>query len=74
MFKLFKQRAGRTRGLRVADGTVQMQSMGRLPENVAAGGSAEGPAPEYIAEATTPSEDAWAREQERYRAKNEGSS
>src|SRR5450755_3899953 len=29
------------------------------------------PAPEYIAEAATPSEDAWAREQARYRAKNE---
>jgi hypothetical protein len=47
--------------------------MGRLPEDVAAGGSTAGPAAEYIAEATTPSEDVWARAQERYRAKDEGS-
>ena len=73
MFGLFKRRAGRTPGLRVADGRVQMQSMGRLPEDVAAGGSTAGPAAEYIAEATTPSEDVWARAQERYRAKDEGS-
>lgn len=52
---------------------MQIESMGRLPEDVAAGGSAQVPAPEYIAEAATPSEDAWAREEERYRAKNEGS-
>jgi len=52
---------------------MQMESMGRLPEDIAAGGSADAPAPDYIAEAATPSEDVWAREQERYRAKDEES-
>ena len=36
-----------------------------------AASSVQDPTPEYIAEATTPSEDVWAREQELYRAKNE---
>ena len=45
--------------------------MGRLPEDVAAGGPQAEPTPEYIAEAATPSEEMWAREQARYRAKNE---
>jgi hypothetical protein len=49
---------------------MQMEAMGRLPEDVAAGGSMQEPTPEYIAEAATPSEDVWAREQARYRAKN----
>lgn len=73
MFRLFKRRAGRHPGLRVADGRMQIESMGRLPEDVAAGGPAQAPVPEYVAEAATPSEDVWAREQERYRAKNQGS-
>jgi hypothetical protein len=51
---------------------MQAEAMGRLPEDVAAGGPQEEPAPEYIQEAATPTEDMWAREQERYRAKNEG--
>lgn len=50
---------------------MQLKSMGRLPDDVAAGGSPEGPAPEYIAEAATPSEDVWAREQAAYRARNQ---
>lgn len=45
--------------------------MGRLPSDVAAGGPEPAPSPEYIAEAATPSEDVWEREQARYRAKNE---
>jgi hypothetical protein len=46
--------------------------MGRLPEDVAAGGSPRDSAPEYIAEAATPSEDVWVRVQAEYRGKNEG--
>ncbi len=45
--------------------------MGNLPGDVAAGGPQHEPAPEYIADAPAPSEDAWAREQALYRAKNE---
>jgi len=45
--------------------------MGRLPGGTATGGPQQQPAPDYIAEAATPSEDAWTREQERYRAKDE---
>lgn len=43
---------------------------GSVPGDLAAGRS-EQPAPDYIAEATTPSEDDWAREQAAYRAKND---
>lgn len=50
---------------------MQNASVGRLPENLAEGDESRQPAPEYIAEAATPSEDAWAREQARYRAKDE---
>ena len=50
---------------------MQMETLGRLPGDVAAGGPQADPAPEYIAEAATPSEDVWARVQARYRAKNE---
>jgi hypothetical protein len=50
---------------------MQLESMGKLPEAVAAGGPEQGSTPEYIAEAATPSEDVWAREQARYPAKNE---
>jgi hypothetical protein len=55
--------------LRVSGGQIQNAATGRLPGGVADDGGGSDPAPEYIAEATTPSEDAWAREQARYRAK-----
>lgn len=77
MFSLFKRKSGRPRidceqGLqRIADARMQMEAMGRLPEDVAAGGSRHDPAPEYIAQAATPSEDLWARVQAEYRAKND---
>jgi hypothetical protein len=49
---------------------MQDAEMGRLPSDVA--DDDEGaPAPQYIPEATTPSEELWARERARYRAKNE---
>ena len=48
--------------------------MGSLPGDVAAGGPPAQPASEYIAEAETPSEDVWTREQARYRAKNDSQS
>ena len=38
----------------------------------ATGGPQHEPAPQYIAEVATPSEEVWAREEARYRAKNEG--
>jgi hypothetical protein len=50
---------------------MQNASVGRLPENLAEGDRSSQPAREYIAEAATPSEDGWAREQALYRAKNE---
>jgi hypothetical protein len=40
-------------------------------EEVAAGDPQHQPTPEYIAEPGTPSEELWAREEARYRAKNE---
>jgi len=50
---------------------MQMQSMGRLPEDVVAGDREQDPTPDYIPEAATPSVDVWAREQARHRTKNE---
>ena len=50
---------------------MQAMSQGRLPEDVAAGGPLQQPTPEYIAEAGTPSDDVWAREEALYRAKDE---
>jgi hypothetical protein len=50
---------------------MQNAWVGKLPENLADGDPSPQPAPEYIAEAATPSEDACAREQALYRAKNE---
>jgi hypothetical protein len=44
---------------------------GRLSEDVAAGGPRQAPESQYIAESATLSEDAWAREEALYRAKNE---
>lgn len=44
-----------------------MEGIGRLPEDL----TADDLTSDYIAEAATPSDEAWAREQERYRAKNE---
>lgn len=50
---------------------AEMQTgRGPVPSDIAAGRFHE-PAPDYIAEATTPSEDAWVREEEAYRAKYE---
>jgi hypothetical protein len=49
---------------------MQAMTGGRLPEDVAAGGPAQQPTPEYIAEAGAPSEDVWAREEALYRAKD----
>ncbi len=71
MFKWLKRTSDRAPWSRVADGKMQVRSFGRLPEDVAAGGPEHEPTPEYIAEATTPSEEAWAREQALYRAKEE---
>jgi hypothetical protein len=72
MLKRFKRRrvVGRFGVARAADAKLELESMGRLPPDLVGGGSEPAPAPEYIAEAGTPSEDAWAREEARYRAKN----
>jgi hypothetical protein len=50
---------------------MQDATFGRLPEDVAEGSGEPQPAPEYIAEASTPSEVAWERERQRYREKYE---
>lgn len=68
---MFKGRSIRVPWLRVTGARMQNASDGRLPDNLAAGDGSQQPAPEYVAEAATPSEDAWAREQALYRAKNE---
>jgi hypothetical protein len=73
MFKRFRPEGVRVPRMRIADGQMQMESMGRLPNDVAAGGPEQAPTPEYIAEAATPSEDVWQREQALYRAKNRSS-
>jgi len=80
VFSLFKRKSKRALQRRVAvdasqlraGADVQMMAKGGLPEDVAAGGQQHEPVPEYIAGAATPSEDMWAREQARYRAKLEG--
>jgi hypothetical protein len=69
--RMFKRRSIRVPWLRVTGARMQNASVGRLPENLAEGDGSQQPAPEYIAEAAPPSEDAWAREQALYRAKNE---
>ncbi|MBV8987236.1 MAG: hypothetical protein JO372_01620 [Solirubrobacterales bacterium] len=68
---MFKRTARRVPGLRVAAGQMQNESLGRLPRGVAEGQPSPQPASEYIAEAVPPSEDIWAREQARYRAKRD---
>jgi hypothetical protein len=50
---------------------MQNASVGRLPENLAEGNGAPQPAPEYIAEVSTPSEDRVGERAGLYRAKNE---
>lgn len=75
VFKMFKNKV---RPTRVDDGDVfeevnaaLMQTRrGSVPHEIGMGRFHE-PPPEYIAEATTPTEDMWAREQAAYRAKNE---
>ncbi len=74
MFKLFKRKSKRARPIdhaqvqsHVVDGRTQMEGVGMLPQDLAAGDLTS----DYIAEAATPSDEAWAREQARYRAKNE---
>ena len=68
---MFTRRSIRVPWLRVTGAAMRNASVGRLPENLAEGNGSPQPAPEYIAEAATPSEDALAREQARYRAKNQ---
>jgi hypothetical protein len=70
VFTWLKRTSTRAPWLRVSDGRMQMESMGRLPNEVAAGTPAQQSATEYIAEAGTPSEDAWAREWARYGARD----
>lgn len=50
---------------------MQLEAVGRLPQDMAQGGKAPEPAPEYIAEAAAPSEELWAHEQELYRLKQQ---
>jgi hypothetical protein len=75
MFKLFKRPssrvdAGAVRSL-ISDARMQMSAMGKLPGAAAAVSPESDRRAEYIAEAGTPSEDVWAREQASYRAKND---
>jgi hypothetical protein len=69
--RMFKRSSIRGPWLRVTGARMQNAAVGKLPESLAEGDGSTQPAAEYVAEATTPSEDAWAREQALYRAKNE---
>ena len=66
---MFRRKPKRPPWLRVSAGRMQDAAFGRLPEDLAEGGGGSQPAPEYIAEASTPSEGAWERERQRYREK-----
>lgn len=68
---MFGRKSIRVPWLRVTAGCMQVESMGRLPSDVAAGGAEQQPTPQYISEAVSPSEEAWAREQTRYHAKED---
>jgi hypothetical protein len=70
LIEVFWRKGKRQPWLRVSAGRMQDAAMGRLPDGVA-DGDPGAPAPEYVAEATTPSDDVWAREQAHYREKNE---
>jgi hypothetical protein len=70
---MFRRKPKRPPWLRISAGRMQDATFGRLPEDLAEGGGESQPAPEYIAEASTPSEDAWERERQDYREKYESS-
>lgn len=70
LIEVFWRKGKRQPWLRVSAGRMQDAAMGRLPDGVT-DGDPGAPAPEYVAEATTPSDDVWAREQAHYREKNE---
>jgi hypothetical protein len=77
VFGLFKRKSGKAPGvddrevrLRMDEGRMETEAMGKLPKDVADAGLANDPPSEYIAEAGKPSDDAWAREEARYREKN----
>jgi len=48
----------------VADVLLNAEVLGRLPEDLLEGGPPPEPAPEYIQDATEPSEQAWEHERE----------
>jgi hypothetical protein len=58
--------------LRISSGGMQIESMGRVPADMAGPGNDQQPEPEYIENAADASEDVWAREQARYKTKAEG--
>ncbi len=57
--------------LRIADAKMQLEAIGRLPQDAAEGDGTPEPSPEYVREAAEPTEGVWAREQELYRRKQE---
>jgi hypothetical protein len=73
MFRRFWLRRRGLPWLRISSGGMQMESMGRVPADIAGPGTDRVPEPEYIAEAAETSEDVWAREQARYRGQGGGS-
>ena len=48
----------------VADAMMNVEMLGRLPEDLLEGGEPREPAPEYIEQATEPSAGAWEHERE----------
>lgn len=57
----------------VAQARIEAEFGGHLTGDVIHGAAVSEPAPEYIQETVEPSEAAWAREEERYRKKQEES-
>jgi hypothetical protein len=78
MFNLFRRKSTQSPQVdsqqvqaQVSAADAQLWSQGRMPEDAAAGGAQNQATSEYIAEAETPSEAVWEREQALYRSKNE---
>jgi hypothetical protein len=58
----------------VADALLSVDTLGRLPGDLAEGGQPPEPAPEYIQDGTEPSAEAWEHEREARAAQEEAES
>jgi hypothetical protein len=80
MFKWFSRGARTEKAERepsrdpLADAILSVDSLGRVPADLGEGGPAREPSPEYIEDATEPSEAAWEHEREARREQEPGGS